>query len=95
MQDNFAYLLPFIMVTFGSVVLGLQVMGFRAGRYWGLGYILGAVGFALPMERLIGTRKLSQNRSPADMAGVREGLAASPDARDHTLARSIPQGVAE
>ncbi|WP_113267447.1 GGDEF domain-containing protein [Agrobacterium cavarae] len=49
MQDNFAYLLPFIMVTFGSVFLGLQVMGFRAGRYWGLGYILGAVGFALPM----------------------------------------------
>ena len=59
------------------------------------GMLKAIVGFALPIERLIGTRKLSQNRSPADMAGVREGLAASPDARDHTLARSIPQGVAE
>ncbi|TFY89505.1 FMN-binding negative transcriptional regulator [Pseudomonas kairouanensis] len=53
------------------------------------------VGFALPMARLIGKRKLSQNRSPADIAGVREGLAASSDAGDQTLARFIPQGVAE
>ncbi|MDP9573639.1 UNVERIFIED_ORG: diguanylate cyclase (GGDEF)-like protein [Agrobacterium larrymoorei] len=49
MQDNFAYLLPFILMTFGSVFLGLQVVGFRPGRYWGLGYILAATGFALPM----------------------------------------------
>ncbi|MDQ1187293.1 GGDEF domain-containing protein [Agrobacterium larrymoorei] len=49
MQDNFAYLLPFIMFTFGVVFLGLQAIGFRPGRYWGLGYILGAAGFALPM----------------------------------------------
>ncbi|MDR6103582.1 diguanylate cyclase (GGDEF)-like protein [Agrobacterium larrymoorei] len=49
MQDHFAYLLPFIMFTFGVVFLGLQAIGFRPGRYWGLGYILGAAGFALPM----------------------------------------------
>ena len=53
------------------------------------------VGFALPIERLLGKRKLSQNRNPADIAGVREGLAASVDVRDQTLARFIPQGVSE
>ena len=59
------------------------------------GMLKAIVGFALPMERLIGKRKLSQNRSPADMAGVREGLAASPDVRDQALGQLIPQGVAE
>nr|WP_314527042.1 FMN-binding negative transcriptional regulator [uncultured Pseudomonas sp.] len=59
------------------------------------GMLKAIVGFALPIERLIGKRKLSQNRSPADIAGVREGLAASQDVRDQTLARFIPQGVAE
>lgn len=53
------------------------------------------VGFALPIDRLVGKRKLSQNRSAADMAGVREGLTASADLRDQNLARFIPQGVAE
>ena len=48
------------------------------------------VGFALPIQRLEGKRKLSQNRSPADVAGVRNGLAASPDPQDQTLARLIP-----
>ncbi|MET0949081.1 MAG: FMN-binding negative transcriptional regulator, partial [Pseudomonas sp.] len=33
-----------------------------------------------------GKRKLGQNRSPADYAGVREGLGASPDAHDQALA---------
>lgn len=49
MQDNFAYLLPFILATFGSVFLGLQVMGFRPGRHWGLGYIMTATGFTMPV----------------------------------------------
>lgn len=53
------------------------------------------VGFALPIDRLVGKRKLSQNRSAADMAGVREALAGSADLRDQNLARFIPQGVAE
>lgn len=48
------------------------------------------VGFALPIQRLEGKRKLSQNRSPADVAGVRNGLAASPDPQDQTLARLMP-----
>ena len=55
------------------------------------GMLKAIVGFALPIERLQGKRKLSQNRSAADIAGVREGLAASPDVRDQTLARLIPQ----
>ena len=59
------------------------------------GMLKAIVGFALPMDRLIGKRKLSQNRSSADIAGVRDGLAASADVRDQTLARFIPQGVSE
>ena len=59
------------------------------------GMLKAIVGFALPIERVVGKRKLSQNRSAADMAGVRDGLAASADVRDQTLARFIPQGVSE
>lgn len=50
--------------------------------------MLGAiVGFALPIERLEGKRKLGQNRSAEDYAGVRSGLAASADPQDRELAR--------
>ncbi|WP_300627415.1 FMN-binding negative transcriptional regulator [Pseudomonas sp.] len=59
------------------------------------GMLKAIVGFALPIERLVGKRKLSQNRSAADIAGVREGLATSNDVRDQTLARLIPQGAEE
>ncbi|MBD8191026.1 FMN-binding negative transcriptional regulator [Pseudomonas fluorescens] len=59
------------------------------------GMLKAIVGFALPIERVIGKRKLGQNRSAADIAGMREGLAASPDVRDQALARFIPQGVSE
>ncbi|MNG27985.1 hypothetical protein D3C84_1131730 [compost metagenome] len=44
------------------------------------------VGFALPIRRLEGKWKLSQNRPAADRAGVRQGLAASTDPRDRELA---------
>ncbi|MDQ3203228.1 MAG: FMN-binding negative transcriptional regulator [Pseudomonadota bacterium] len=50
------------------------------------GMLKAIVGFALPIQRLEGKRKLSQNRSAADIAGVREGLAASSDALDQALA---------
>lgn len=50
--------------------------------------MLGAiVGFALPIERLEGKRKLSQNRSAEDINGVHEGLAASADSKDRELAQ--------
>lgn len=47
------------------------------------------VGFELPIERLEGKRKLSQNRSAADIKGVREGLAASLDSQDQALAQRM------
>ena len=50
------------------------------------GMLKAIVGFALPIQRLQGKRKLSQNRNAADITGVREGLAASPDVHDQTLA---------
>ncbi|OOG12784.1 FMN-binding negative transcriptional regulator [Pseudomonas sp. C9] len=50
------------------------------------GMLKAIVGFALPIQRLEGKRKLSQNRSPEDIAGVREGLTASPDVHDQALA---------
>lgn len=49
MQDNFAYLLPFIMGTFGVILLCLGASGFRAARHWGAGYLLAALGFIMPM----------------------------------------------
>jgi transcriptional regulator len=50
------------------------------------GMLKAIVGFALPIQRLEGKRKLSQNRSPEDIAGVREGLTTSPDVHDQALA---------
>ena len=44
------------------------------------------VGFRLPITRLDGKRKLSQNRDAADQAGVRKGLLASSNPQDHALA---------
>jgi transcriptional regulator len=40
------------------------------------GMLKAIVGFALPIARLEGKWTLSQNRAPADLAGVREGYAA-------------------
>lgn len=55
--------------------------------------MLGAiVGFALPIERLEGKRKLNQNRSAEDIAGVRDGLAASDQANDQEIAQQMSQG---
>ena len=50
------------------------------------GMLKAIVGFALPIQRLEGKRKISQNRNAADIAGVREGLAASPDGHDQAIA---------
>lgn len=53
----------------------------------------GIVGLTIPIERLEGTRKLSQNRSTEDIAGVSEGLAASQDQTDQQIARLMSQGA--
>ena len=47
------------------------------------------LGFSLSITRLKGQRKLSQNRSAADQAGVRNGLMASSNPQDHALAQLI------
>jgi transcriptional regulator len=50
----------------------------------------GIVGLRLPIARLEGKRKMSQNRSAEDRAGVAAGLAASEQASDHAVAALIP-----
>lgn len=49
------------------------------------------VGFKLPISRLEGKRKLSQNRSAEDIAGVRQGLAASIDPLDNAVAQLMSE----
>lgn len=49
------------------------------------------VGFALPIQRLEGKRKLSQNRTATDIDGVRNGLANSADAHDQTISHLMRQ----
>lgn len=50
------------------------------------GQLRGIVGLRLPIARLEGKRKLSQNRPPEDQAGVVRGLSASADPADRALA---------
>lgn len=50
------------------------------------GMLRAIVGFALPIRRLEGKWKLSQNRSAADRAGVRDGLSTSTDPREQAVA---------
>ncbi|MGH8355844.1 MAG: FMN-binding negative transcriptional regulator [Pseudomonas sp.] len=50
------------------------------------------VGFALPIERLEGKWKLSQNKDARDFAGVRAGLAASSRASERDLAGQMHPG---
>jgi transcriptional regulator len=50
----------------------------------------GIVGLRLPIARLEGKRKMSQNRSAADRAGVAAGLAASGSTSDRAVAALIP-----
>ena len=52
----------------------------------------GIVGFAIPIERLEGKRKLNQNRSAEDITGVSKGLAASQNPTDQEIARLMSQG---
>lgn len=50
----------------------------------------GIVGIRMPIARLDGKRKLSQNRSAEDRAGVADGLASSENPGDHVVAGMIP-----
>lgn len=50
----------------------------------------GIVGLRLPITKLTGKRKMSQNRSAADRNGVAAALRDSPDAADRAAAPFIP-----
>jgi len=50
----------------------------------------GIVGLRMPIERIEGKRKMSQNRSAEDRAGVAAGLAASERPSDRDAAALIP-----
>ncbi|MGB6965253.1 MAG: FMN-binding negative transcriptional regulator [Xanthobacteraceae bacterium] len=51
----------------------------------------GIVGLRMPITRVDGKRKMSQNRSAEDRAGVVNGLAASDSAVDRAVANLIPE----
>ncbi|HEX2841271.1 FMN-binding negative transcriptional regulator [Hyphomicrobium sp.] len=51
----------------------------------------GIVGLRMPISRFDSKRKMSQNRSAADRAGVIEGLAASENANDRAAAKFVPE----
>jgi len=51
------------------------------------------VAFELPIERLEGKRKLSQNKAPADRAGVVAGLRAAGDPASVAVAVEMEAGV--
>jgi transcriptional regulator len=53
----------------------------------------GIVGLALRIERLVGKRKLSQNRPAADREGATAGLAGSEDARDRAAAEAMARAA--
>lgn len=53
------------------------------------GQLRGIVGLALRIERLVGKRKLSQNRPEADRDGATRALEASPDPRDRAAAAAM------
>lgn len=50
----------------------------------------GILGLRLPITRLEGKRKMSQNRSLADQATVRDGLFRSADPADRSAAAAMP-----
>jgi len=47
--DNFSYLLPFIFLVFGMIFLIADRWSDGSARYWGLGYVSAALGFAFPI----------------------------------------------
>ena len=51
----------------------------------------GIIGLRMPITRLEGKRKMSQNRSAEDRAGVIKGLASSDEAMDRIVAELIPR----
>jgi transcriptional regulator len=99
-----AYGVPRLVEDAGRVraLLGRLVRAFEDGRStpWRMdslsdayleGMMRGIVAFEIPIDRLEGKAKLSQNRSAADRARVCAGLAAEGD----PLARAVADLMAE
>ena len=55
------------------------------------GQLRGIVGIRMPIRRLEGKRKMSQNRPAADRAGVVQGLSDSSSERDRAVAEMVRQ----
>ena len=53
-------------------------------------HLRGIVGLRMPITRIDGKRKMSQNRGEADRAGVAAALTASDDPTDQAVAKLIP-----
>ena len=51
------------------------------------GMLRAVVGFSLPIERIEGKWKLSQNQTAENRSGVRDALASNPAVSDHEVAR--------
>lgn len=51
----------------------------------------GIVGLRLPIKRLEGKRKMSQNRNADDREGVAEGLMSSDRITDQAVSRLVPR----
>jgi transcriptional regulator len=51
----------------------------------------GIVGLRMPITRLEGKRKMSQNRNAADRTTVVEGLSVSDRSEDHVVAHLISE----
>jgi transcriptional regulator len=52
----------------------------------------GIVGLRMPITRLVGKRKMSQNRSAEDRSGVVAGLRQGERASDHVVAELVAEG---
>jgi transcriptional regulator len=55
------------------------------------GQLKGIIGVRIPVSRLEGKRKLSQNRSAADRDGVADGLMATDRPGDQVVSRLMPR----
>ena len=49
MTDNFAFLLPAIMLVFGCTFLVVRRQGLREAGYWAVAYFLGVAAFSMPL----------------------------------------------
>jgi diguanylate cyclase (GGDEF)-like protein len=49
MGENFAFLLPMVLILFGAAFLIVARFGNRSALFWGMGYLFAALGFLAPL----------------------------------------------